>query len=346
MTIKIIIFFIISFLLTLFVAPFVIKTAHKYKCLDAPGKRRFHLHPTPRWGGLAFFIGFIPVAFIINLNKEMVSYLTASFIMVAMGAVDDWKHLGWKIKFAVIILATSIVMFIGGIKLSSIGYYGSFGDVTLGLFAVPFTYFCIIGVTNAINLIDGLNGLAGGVSLLGFLFMGTAAYVSGNYELALVAAAFVGALLGFLIYNFPKAKIFMGDSGSLFLGFSLAVYAILLTQNKEYHVNPMLPVIVLIIPIFDTIRVMLVRIFNLKNPFKADKTHFHHLLVRKGFSSKIAVIAIWVLTSIFGAISFMIFYRTSTPYLFIFLLSSLILTLFIDSISKPRTRRKNNPEIE
>jgi UDP-GlcNAc:undecaprenyl-phosphate GlcNAc-1-phosphate transferase len=333
-----------SFILTVLCTPFFIRIAHRYDCLDAPGKRRFHSHPTPRWGGLAFFIGFIPVALFINLNKEIVSYLIASFILVTMGAVDDWKHLGWRIKFIGIIAAASIVIFGGGIKLSSVGYYGSFGDVTLGLVAIPFTYFCIIGVTNAINLIDGLNGLAGGVSLLGFLFMGMAAYVSGNYDLALVAAAFVGALFGFLMYNFPKAKIFMGDSGSLFLGLSLAVYAVLLTQNKQYHVNPMLPVIVLIIPIFDTIRVMLVRIFNFKNPFKADKTHFHHLLVRKGFSSKMTVILIWVLTAIFGTICFMIFYRTSTPYLFVFLLSSLILTLFIDSISKPKTRRKINPE--
>lgn len=224
----------------------------------------------------------------------------------------------------------------GGIIIKQIGTYGSYGKIVLGIFSIPFTYFSIIGVTNAINLIDGLNGLAGGISLIAFLSIGVAAYLSGNYVLAFMCIAFVGALGGFLRYNFPKARIFMGDSGSLFLGFSLAVFSILLTQDERFRIEPMFPVIVLLIPIFDTLRVMLVRAFNMKNPFKADKTHLHHLLVRRGFSSVSTVIFFWSLTFICGLTAILIIKRTSTPYLFVVLSSSLILSLFADSLSRRR----------
>jgi len=206
----------------------------------------------------------------------------------------------------------------------------------LGILSIPFTYFSVVGVTNAINLIDGLNGLAGGLSLIAFLFIGIAAYLSGNHVLAMMSIAFVGALGGFLKYNFPKAKIFMGDSGSLFLGFSLAVFSIFLTQNENFRVDPMFPVMILLIPIFDTLRVMFVRAFNMKNPFKADKAHLHHLLVRRKFSSVNAVIFLWSLSIILGLLAVLIIKRTSTPYLVITLMTSLILSLYIDSIGKRR----------
>lgn len=333
---KSIVFFLISLSLTSFITPLVIRLARRYNCIDNPGKRRFHECPTPRWGGLAFFIGVLPIFLFIETNRQIASYLIASLLLITMGGIDDWKPLGWRVKFLGLILATTIVIFGGEVVIHHIGSYSSFGRIWLGMLSIPFTYFSVIGVINAINLIDGLNGLAAGVSLIAFLFIGIAAYLSGNHVLGTMAIAFIGALAGFLRYNFPKARIFMGDSGSLFLGFSLAVFSILLTQDERFRIEPMFPVIVLLIPIFDTLRVMLVRAFNLKNPFKADKTHLHHLLVRRGFSSVSTVIFFWSLTFICGLTAILMIKRTSTPYLVVVLSSSLILSLFADSLSRRR----------
>jgi UDP-GlcNAc:undecaprenyl-phosphate GlcNAc-1-phosphate transferase len=329
-------YFLIPLFFTLFITPIIIRLARRYNCIDIPGKRRFHKYPTPRWGGVAFFIGVIPIFFFLEIDKQIASYLVASFILIILGGIDDWKPIGWRIKFLGIILATTVVAFVGDTVVHHIGTYGSYGKVGLGILSIPFTYFSVVGVTNAINLIDGLNGLAGGMSLIAFLFISIAAYLSGNYVLAIMSIAFVGALGGFLRYNFPRAKIFMGDSGSLFLGFSLAVFSIFLTQNENFRVEPMFPVMILLIPIFDTLRVMLVRAFNLKNPFRADKTHIHHLLVRRKFSSVNAVIFLWSISIILGLLAVLIIKKASTPYLVITLMTSLILSLYIDSIAKRR----------
>lgn len=178
----------------------------------------------------------------------MASYLAASFLLVGVGIIDDRYDLGWKVKFAANAAAATIVIFGGNAVISHIGTFGTIRSVELGWLSIPFTYFCIIGVTNAINLIDGLNGLAGGVSLLGFLFIGAAAAATGNVTVALLCFAFVGALGAFLLFNFPNAKIFMGDSGSLFLGFSLSLMAIHLTQDAGSSVEPMMPTVVLLLP--------------------------------------------------------------------------------------------------
>jgi UDP-GlcNAc:undecaprenyl-phosphate GlcNAc-1-phosphate transferase len=288
----------------------------------------------PRWGGLAFFIGILPVFLFLEMNRQITAYLIASSIIITIGGIDDRNHLGWRIKFLGILLATTVVVFGGGVVIQHIGTYGSYGRVMLGIFSIPFTYFGVVGVTNAINLIDGLNGLAGGVSLIAFLFFAIAGYLSGNYVVAAMSIAFVGALMGFLRYNFPKARIFMGDSGSLFLGFSLAVFSIFLTHDERFRIEPMFPVMVLLVPIFDALRVMLVRAFNLKNPFKADKTHLHHLLIRKGVSSIKTVIFIWSLSIVFGLIAILAIKRTSTPYLVLSLLGSLILSFYADSLGR------------
>ena len=331
---KPLLFLLLPFFLTLFITPLIIRFAKKYGCVDKPGKRKLHPTTTPVWGGTAFFIGILPIFFILVMSRELVSYLIASFILVILGAIDDLKHLGWRQKLIGIVFTTSIVIFGGGVQLNNLGFYGSLGKIELGIISIPFTYFCIIGMTNAINLIDGLNGLAGGTSLIAFLFLGVAAYFSGNYVVVAIAFAFVGALGGFLYYNFPKAKIFMGDAGSLLLGFSLAVVSILLTQDEKFHIEPMFPILVLLFPIFDALRVMLLRLFKLKNPFKADKTHLHYLMTRRGVSSVKTVLFFWLLTIMFGIIATLIVNRTSTPYVIIALFISLILSIFANSIIK------------
>jgi UDP-GlcNAc:undecaprenyl-phosphate GlcNAc-1-phosphate transferase len=320
--------------------PSVIWLAGKYGCIDHPGGRRVHCDPTPRWGGLAFFAGVLPIFFFIQLDDRLVSYLVASFLLVLVGAVDDWKQLGFKVKLLAILAAITIVILGGDIVVRDIGTYGSVGQIHLGVLAIPFTYLCIVGVTNAMNLIDGLNGLAGGISFIASLFMALVAYLSGNHLLAGLCLAFAGAVGAFLRYNMlARAHIFMGDSGSLFLGFSLSVFSIMLTQDPRYHVEPMFPMLLLLVPIFDTLRVMGLRAFSGRNPFEADTNHLHHVLLRAGFSQRKSVVLLWSLTAVLGLAATLVHFRgTSTPYLIVVLTGSIFLCLFADSLGKKRTR--------
>ena len=330
---------LVAFVLTTILTPPVIRLARACRCLDIPGKRRVHKKITPRWGGMAFFAGVLPILFFADAGRVMTSYIAASFLLVGIGIVDDRKELGWKIKLAGIAAAATMVIFGGNVVVRDIGAYGPLGRMDLGGFSIPLTYLGIIGVTNAVNLLDGLNGLAGGVSLLGFLFMGTAAALAGNVPLALICFAFVGALGAFLRYNFPDARIFMGDSGSMFLGFSLSITAVLLTQDARFPVEPMFPVLALLLPIFDTLRVMSVRLLSGKNPFHADKTHLHHLIVRKKISPVHAVLFLWSLTAVFGGIALILAERTAAPYLAVALSATLLLGLFAESLTWRRQAR-------
>ncbi|ABQ27218.1 FKBP-type peptidyl-prolyl cis-trans isomerase [Geotalea uraniireducens] len=328
-----------SFMLTVVITPLVIRFAKACKCLDVPGGRRAHKKVTPRWGGVAFFVGVLPFMFMENESGALTSFIVASCFLVGMGIIDDLKSLGWKTKFAGMAIAATIVIFGGNIAVHHIGTYGSLGRLDLGRLSIPFTYLSIIGITNAINLLDGLNGLAGGVSLLGFLFMGIAAVIAGNIVVALVCFAFVGALGAFLLYNFPNARIFMGDSGSTFLGFSLSIMAVFLTQDANSSVDSMFPVLVLLIPIFDTLRVLFVRLLNGKNPFQADNLHLHYLIVENLSPMKVALL-FWSLTAVFGSIALTLTGKTSVSYLAVVLYASLLLSLFAISLTQRRPQEK------
>ncbi len=275
--------------------PVIIRLARKFNCLDYPGKRRFHRAVTPRWGGIAFFLSVIPAVLLtLNLDRTTLSYTISSLILVVTGMVDDRRQLGWKFKMSAIAVATALVVFGGGVVVRQIGTI-SLGTISLGWFSVPFTFIGVIGVTNAMNMIDGLNGLSAGVSCIAFLFLGIAALQAGNLPMAILCFAFVGTMIGFLRYNFPRASIFMGDSGSMFLGFSLAVVSIQLTQQGSHAIAPLFPLLVLLVPIFDAVRLMAVRLLHRGNPFVADKIHMHHLILRNGLSSVRTVLLMWSL---------------------------------------------------
>ena len=337
---------IVSFLITVVIMPLVIRAAHVCNCQDIPGGRRLHTTTTPRWGGVAFFAGVLPFLIMENGGGVLTPYIVSSFLLVGIGAIDDLRSLGWKTKLGWMWVAATIVIFGGGIVVHKIGTFDALGQIELGWFSIPFTYISIIGITNAINLLDGLNGLAGGVSLLGFLFMGIAAALTGNIMVALVCFAYVGALGAFLLYNFPHAKVFMGDSGSLFLGFSLAITALLLTQGNNSSVDAMFPVLVLLIPIFDTLRVLFVRIMNGKNPFKADLLHLHYLIVRKNISPVQTVLLFWTVTMVFGNLALLaLLTKASESNLVIVFLSSVFLALLASNLMQREVENNNQVAI-
>ena len=339
---KFIVPLLISFILTFLAMPLVIRLAKACKCLDAPGERRLHEKITPRWGGVAFFLGVMPVLFLMNGDRTLTAYIIASFILVGIGILDDRYGLGWKIKLAGNAAAATIVIFGGNAVVHHIGAYGVLGSVDLGWYGIPLTYLGIIGVTNAINLLDGLNGLAGGVALLGFLFMGIAAGLAGNVQAALVCFAFVGALGAFLRFNFPHARIFMGDSGSLFLGFSLSFMAVHLTQNATSSLEPMFPVLVLLLPIFDALRVIFVRLLNRKSPFHADNLHLHYLMVQRDISPVNAVLLLWSMAAACGVIALVLAERTSASYLLVVTYASLFLGFFAFSLTQGEQADEKN----
>jgi UDP-GlcNAc:undecaprenyl-phosphate GlcNAc-1-phosphate transferase len=240
---------------------------------------------------------FIPLLYVFRGNSFLVAYLAGAGTLVAFGLVDDFRELSPKVKFAGQILAALIAVLYGGITIRSLGSLLPDGMLLPEWLAVTLTVFIIVGVTNAINLADGLDGLAGGISLLMFAGIGYLAYLAGNATIGLICLAIGGALFGFLRFNTHPATIFMGDSGSQFLGFSVITLGIALTQGTRAY-SPLLPLLLVGFPVLDTLTVMITRIIQGRSPFVADKNHFHHHLLQLGFRHPESVLLIYVLQTL------------------------------------------------
>ncbi|MBU3946657.1 MAG: undecaprenyl/decaprenyl-phosphate alpha-N-acetylglucosaminyl 1-phosphate transferase [Proteobacteria bacterium] len=212
---------LLSVFITIVLIPIFKRVAIKANSLDMPDPRKMHTTPIPRIGGLAIAIGIlIPVIIWVPLNDFVRAYLMGGGILVVFGLMDDLKGLGYKLKFLGQIIAALVIFFYGGIRITSVGSLLPGEMVLANWFAVVLTLVVIIGVTNAVNLSDGLDGLAGGISLLGFFCIGYLAYLLGNNIIFLLSLVISGAIFGFLRFNTYPASIFMGDTGSQLLGFS------------------------------------------------------------------------------------------------------------------------------
>lgn len=285
---------LISIFLTVALVPVLRRLALRYQLVDEPGERKVHKVPIPRVGGMALALGaFVPIL-CWNLGNPFVrTYLLAAGILVAFGVADDLRELSPRWKFLGQIAAAAIVVVLGGVKIVSLGGILPDGATVPSWFAVPFTVFAIVGVTNAVNLSDGLDGLAGGICLLSFSCIGYLAYLEGNAVIGLLVLALAGGVFGFLRYNTYPASVFMGDTGSQLLGFSAAVLSLALTQGSA-TLSPVLPLLVLGFPILDTLTVMSMRVARGKSPFSADKNHFHHNLMRLGLHHTESVLVIYL----------------------------------------------------
>jgi UDP-GlcNAc:undecaprenyl-phosphate GlcNAc-1-phosphate transferase len=331
--------FLTAFIISFVTVPFVISLAHNHGALALPGKRHIHLKPTPKYGGIAIALSVITISlFVLPLNRVISSYLLSSALMLTLGVFDDAKGSDWRIKLIISFTAISMLVFGGGVWVKNLGNLFGTGEVQLGLWGIPFTYFAVFGVISAINLIDGLNGLACGISTIAFTSFGIFAYIDGNSTVFYLCLASTGATVGLFRYNYPKAKIFMGDSGSLFLGLSLSFIAILLTQ-AEGDINPMVPVVVLGVPIFDTIRVLTIRLMNKRHPFKADKTHIHHLMMRSGIHPTRVVKIIWTLSCLMSLLAFVLFGNESWVMMLVFCIFIASMGIFIENLKILRSRR-------
>lgn len=280
---KYILSFLWAFVISLFAIPSVINLAHKKKILDVPNNRTVHEFEIPRLGGLAIFAGFFSSVTIfsdLSRNEGMQQLLAGLVLLFFVGLKDDvWPVSAFK-KFFVQVLCCGIVMFLGGIRIESFG--GLFGvyDIEEGV-SYLFTFLVIIGLTNAINLIDGVNGLAGVLVVVISMFLGVILVFQGS-SFAIVAFSLIGAMIGFLRYNLFKARIFMGDTGSLVSGFVVSVLAVHCVQNADVRYSPVLVASIFSIPMIDTLRVMVLRTLSGVSPFAPDQRHLHHILMRCG----------------------------------------------------------------
>ena len=323
---------LIAFMISSATIPSLILLANTNGAVAHPGKRHIHTHPTPKFGGVAVALTVLLILpFIFSIDRVTGSYLVSSALMLFVGIFDDFRGADWKMKLTVSLTATSIFIFGSGIYITDLGNLFGLGNIYLGLWGIPFTFFAVFGVINAVNLIDGLNGLACGISSIAFLSLAVFASMSGNETVFYLSLANLGATLGLFRYNYPRARIFMGDSGSLFLGFSFATLAILLTHGQG-KVTPMIPVMILGIPIFDTLRVMVVRIKNKRHPFRGDKTHLHHLMIRSGMPQKRAVKILWLLSSIMSLLAFLLFKYDSWLMLLVFFIAGISIGIFIENL--------------
>lgn len=319
--------FILSLLLTIALTPVFIRAAVRLGAYDIPDERKVHRMPIPRIGGIAMAFGlFIPVSIYRQSDVATLAYMAGAAVIVAIGIIDDLKGLGFKIKFAGQIAAALIATIYGDVQIVHFGDLLPDGLMLAGWGSIAITVLVIVGVTNAINLADGLDGLAGGISLLSFLCIGYLAYLGGNTNITILTAALAGVIFGFLRFNTHPATLFMGDTGSQLLGFSAAYLSISLTQN-ESPLSPLLPLIILGFPILDTLTVMCERVAKGQSPFCADKNHFHHKLLRVGFYHTEAVFTIYVIQAVLIVTAFMLRFHSEWVLLTSYALFS-ALTLF------------------
>jgi len=286
---------LLSVVITITLIPLISRVAVRVQALDVPDERKVHPVPIPRCGGVAMALGaLVPIVFWVQMTPQLAAYLAGGAILFATGLYDDFKGLGYQAKFMAQVAAAMVLVLYGGVVIRDLGSLLP-GDMILpGWLATIVTVFAIVGVTNAINLADGLDGLAGGISLLAFLFISYLAYQVGNMTVAIIALSLSGTLFGFLRFNTHPASLFMGDTGSMLLGFSAAALSIMLTQGNT-PLSPLLPLILLGFPILDTLAVMTLRIAEGRSPFSADKQHFHHRLLRLGLFHTEAVFTIYVI---------------------------------------------------
>lgn len=286
---------IAAFLITFLSIPSIIKVAQEKHLFDSPDDdRKAHKHKTPTLGGVAIFGGIsISIAFFVDASRlpELIYAFSAIILLFFTGVKDDIIPLSPSKKLIAQLIASSILVLKCDIRFTSL--YGLFGvdEITYWV-SVPISIFTMLVIINSFNLIDGINGLAGGVSLLVSLIFGYLFWMSNQYEMVIIAISLSGALLGFLCYNFGKnAQIFMGDTGALTLGLFLGWFCIAFIETNRLNANhfkpsfaPVFAFAILIIPLFDTLRVFVIRIYHGKSPFSGDRNHLHHLLVDGGFS--------------------------------------------------------------
>jgi len=289
----------VSFVVTFFAIPAIIRIAEEKKLFDVPDDRKLHKNPIASLGGVGIFSGFFLASLIsisLNTNPEFQYYFAAGLVVFILGLKDDIIALSASKKFIGQLIAAGILIHLAGLRITSM--HGLFGIGELPtFFSIALSYLTVILVVNAFNLIDGVDGLAGSLGLLTSALFGIYFYFTGEVMYSVMALSLAGSLVAFLIYNFSPAKIFMGDTGSLLIGLLNSIFAIKfisVAANPEGTLPllsaPAIAFAILIVPLFDTLRVFSLRIFNRRSPFSPDRNHIHHFLLDLGLSQRMITV--------------------------------------------------------
>ncbi len=344
--------FITSFTLTYLAIPSIIHVAVKKNLMDEPGDRRSHVVSTPSLGGIGIFAGtlFSIILWTPFQHFGDLQYILCSFIIIFLiGAKDDIDPMSPSKKFLGELFAAAILVFKANVRLTSL--YGIFGFGELHyIVSVLLSIFVIIVIINAFNLIDGINGLSGGLGTLICVVFGVWFLKVDSVELAMVAFALAGSLVAFLRYNITPAKIFMGDTGALLLGLVCSILTIkfielhneLVDRTFAFDSAPSMAIAILILPLFDTLRVFTIRLLNGKSPFHPDRNHIHHMMIDAGFSHTQASMFLIVVNFIFIIIAFSLQGLGNLSLLIVILLLALLLSYILHLISKRKQKILQN----
>ena len=294
----------VAFLVAFGTTPIVKSIAQKVGAMDNPGEeRRIHNHPIPRMGGMAIFLAFlIAVVLFAEVTRPVQGILIGTVIIVATGVVDDiislkyWMKLIAQLLAAVIAVAHGVTIQV----LTNPNVFSANESIVIGYLSIPVTILWIIGVTNAVNLIDGLDGLACGVSVISSVTMLVVALMVAEPNVAVILACLTGGCIGFIPYNLNPAKIFMGDTGALLLGYVLATVSIMGLFKLYAVITFLVPILALALPLFDTAFAIIRRLLKGQNPMTPDRGHLHHRLIDHGLSQKQAVAVLYSLSAMLG----------------------------------------------
>jgi len=294
---------LLCFIISILITPVVIKLAFKIGATDKPNQRKVHQKIMPRLGGLAIYISFVfGVWFYQPQSPYIMSIMVGATIIIITGILDDMYEISAKLKLLGQLAAAGVVVAWGGVQVEFVNLPFSDGILEFGFLSVPITILWIVGITNAINLIDGLDGLAAGVSSIALITISGMAILFGNPFVVIIASIVLASTLGFLVFNFHPAKIFMGDTGALFLGFMISVLSLLGFKTSAF-ISFIIPIIILGVPISDTFFAILRRIVNKKPLMAPDKSHLHHCLLGLGFTHRQTVLLIYAMASFFGLVA-------------------------------------------
>ncbi len=322
--------YFLSFLIAMFTSmlciPFLLKIAYQFNLLDQPDKRRIHSTPIPRLGGVALVIaGLLPIILLLPMSSQIVYLIIGAIIIFLIGLLDDLYDLNYKIKLVAQILAAVTVVYAADIRFGEFNF--SFGSQLDGLFIQAVSIVFIVATTNALNLSDGMDGLAAGVALLSLSVISLLSIESNSPVILFFSLALIGGIFGFLRFNTYPAKIFMGDTGSQFLGYMLAVMLLYMVSNSEIAYSSVLPILIIGLPLLDMGVVVAIRLMNGKSPFHADQNHFHHKLLASGYPQYVSVVILYLLQLITVLAAYIIREQKDFTVILVSIFVSLLLIL-------------------
>lgn len=337
-----------AFLISLIVTPFIKKIAFKIGAIDCPDPRKVHSRTMPRMGGLAVYLAFtLAILLFQPVSRPMIGLLLGGTIIMMVGLIDDIWDISPRVKLFGQLLAATVLVFFGievEFLTNPMGGIINLKDYSMWGFhlGLPLTVLWVVGVTNALNLVDGLDGLAGGLASIAAVTLAIVGWANDQMVIVVPAVILAAATIGFLRYNFFPAKIFMGDSGSQFLGFILAGLSVVGLTKGAAVISVFVPVLILGIPIFDTLFAIIRRYVNNQPIFQADKEHLHHRLLAIGFSHQQTVLVIYVISFLLGVSAVTLTFLSTAQALLVFL--GIIIVVFVgaDRIGILRSRAAHN----